>query len=357
MPQLILLPLLLLSLTTSAAPTRPPLLRILAYADLFAPDTLHQFSLTHQVRIQTILYNNDQEFEQLLIESDPPIDLAFPATPALMHYHITNNLYQPLPEHLQVLDEALEPPLRAPLAQIDPAHRYLIPYLYSFIGLLIDQQRLQQYLPADQPLDSWQLLFEPATLAALGECTVSVPNEPLLLLPQLLATLQQSSTAPLDRHQLEQISARLALLPTLQIIDYNQLYHQIWNQEPCIAMIEAQTQLSLNAELGRENRYTLVWPREGHIPLMLVAMAIPHNARQPALAQQLIAYLQQPEPLASIAAYQQLPSALHLLNQQLNHVLQEQIHPPLAQQFPLYRQRYSDQEYQIIDAWWSQISR
>jgi hypothetical protein len=67
--------------------------------------------------------------------------------------------------------------LKRTIARQDPGNRFAAAYLWGTAGIGINVAKTSRILP-DAPLNSWRLIYDPAILAKLGSCGVSIVDAP-----------------------------------------------------------------------------------------------------------------------------------------------------------------------------------
>ena len=81
-------------------------------------------------------------------------------------------MFQPLDKSRLVGLENLSEFVMSKVAAFDEGATYSIPYMWGTTGIGYVAEAVEEKLGADAPTDSWDLVFDPANAAKLGECGI-----------------------------------------------------------------------------------------------------------------------------------------------------------------------------------------
>jgi putrescine transport system substrate-binding protein len=273
----------MLCATSSYAQT----LRVYNWKDYIDPAVLAAFERDAGIKVDYQTYTTAQELDEAL-QVGSAFDLVAPS-----HFQLQRLIGE---GHLQVLDVGklrhygnLDPKLVASLAGFSGARRYVVPYLWSTVGLVIEREAVERALgEAAQP--SWSLLFDTQyaqRLQACGMGWLDAPEETF----SLWMNLQGKRLFEASPRRLADSGAQLARqAAALHVLDNEAYIEELSAGRLCVAMA-----WSGHALLAASRRSTLEYlvPEEGAL-LTIDSWAIPSDARQPELAYRFIDYMLEP---------------------------------------------------------------
>ncbi len=296
--------------TTSAAPAaaaapEEKILNVYNWSDYIAEDTIARFEAETGIDVSYDVYDTNEILEAKLMTGNSGYDLVFPSARPFAARHVKSGLYAPL-DKAQLTNYAnLDPAVLAGLADFDPGNAHVVPYLWGTTGIGYNVAKLRERLGADAPLDSWSLLFDPATAAKLADCGISVLDDEQDAFGAALIHLGRDPNA--NGGDENDAVAKLygAVRPHIRYFNSSKFIDDLANGEICIAMgysgdvVQARDRAE-EAANGVEIAYAI--PKEGAMRWIDTA-AIPADAPHSGNAQRLIDFLLRPEVGAGIANY------------------------------------------------------
>ncbi|HLS84068.1 MAG TPA: polyamine ABC transporter substrate-binding protein [Arenimonas sp.] len=275
------------------------------WSDYIAEDTLANFEQETGIRVVYDTYDSNEMMEAKLLAGASGYDVVFPSARPFAERHIQAGVYLPL-DKAQLPNLAnLDPGIVASLQDVDPGNAYTVPYFWGTTGLGINIGKVTEALGEDAALDSWSLLFDPATVGKLANCGVSVLDDEQ---EAFAAALIWKGMDPNGHDSGEsQVVAEVykAIKPHLRYFNSGRYMDDLANGDLCLAMgysgdIAMAADRSEEAGTGFEIQYVI--PKEGAVRWVDL-IAIPKDAPHPAEAHAFINYLLEPEVAASIADY------------------------------------------------------
>lgn len=262
-------------------------LRVYNWKDYIDPAVLAGFERDTGIRVDYQTFTTAQELDEAL-QAGAGFDLVAPS-----HFQLQRLIDE---GRLQVLDVGklrhygnLDPKLVASLAGFSGAGRYVVPYLWSTVGLVIERETVQRALAEAAP-PSWSLLFDTRyaqRLQACGMGWLDAPEETFSLWMNLQGKRLFEASPRRLAESGEQLAGQAAALRSLN----NETYiEELAAGRLCVAMA-----WSGHALLAASRRSTLEFlvPEEGAL-LTIDSWAIPIDAQQPELAYRFIDYMLEP---------------------------------------------------------------
>ncbi|MGE4063134.1 MAG: extracellular solute-binding protein [Rhodospirillaceae bacterium] len=194
----------------------------------------------------------------------------------------------------------LDPAITARAAAYDPENHFGVVAAWGTLGLAFDQAKIAARQPADAPLDTWSVLFNPDRLAKLSDCGVQVVDTPRGAFPIALRYLglPPESGAAEDTETAtrlwEGVRGSISKFASSDIVESLAL------GDVCLALAtsgDVYRARAMIAAAGRGPELRYVIPQEGTVAWFAL-FAIPKAAPNPDNARKLIDYLLRPEVAA-----------------------------------------------------------
>lgn len=262
-------------------------LRVYNWKDYIDPAVLAGFERDSGIRVDYQTYTTAQELDEAL-QAGSAFDLVVPS-----HFQLQRLIGE---GRLQALDLSklrhygnLDPKLVASLAGFSGAGRYVVPYLWSTVGLVVEREAVERALGEGAP-PSWSLLFDAQyapRLQACGMGWLDAPEETF----SLWMNLQGKRLFEASPRRLADSGAQLASqAAALHALNNEAYIEDLASGRLCVAM--AWSGHALLAASQRGSLEFLV-PEEGAL-MTIDSWAIPRDAQQPELAYRFIDYMLQP---------------------------------------------------------------
>jgi len=301
--------------------------------DYIGPTTLQDFKRDTGIAPVYDTFDSAEVLEGKLLTSRSGYDVVVASNFSLPTL-IKAGALAPLP-HAQMPDfKNMDADLLAKLAKNDPGNQYAVPYLWGTNGIGYNIDKVRAALGDKAPVDSWDLVFNEANLAKLGECGVAMLDSPAEMLPVALhyLGLPPNSTNPEDYKKAE--AKLLAVRPYVTYFHSSKYIADLANGDICVAigfsgdMFQAKARA---AEAGKGMNIAYSIPKEGGA-LWFDMLAIPKDAANVKEAHAFINYLLKPEVIAQVSDYvgyaNPNPGSDKLMDESIR--TDESVYPPQA---------------------------
>ncbi|WP_373507265.1 polyamine ABC transporter substrate-binding protein [Thiocapsa sp.] len=335
-------------------------LHLYNWSDYVAEDTLSGFEAEAGIRPRLDVYDSNEVLEAKLFAGQSGYDLVFPTARPFAARHLKAGLYLPLDKTKLTGLNRLDPATMSQLASIDPDNAHIVPYMWGTSGLGVNRDKVQAALGEAADLDTWALIFDPDTAAKLGDCGISLLDDPTEVFSAALAYLGKDPNS-LDKADLDAASALIkAIHPHVRYFHSSQYMSDLANGDLCVAMgysgdvFQAQSRAE---EAGKGVVIDYLLPREG-AAVWIDVMAIPKDAPNPDAAHAFIAYMLQPAAIAAVS------NAVYYANANLEAtaLLDEEvrddptIYPPAEVKARLFApSERSDREIRELNRLWTRL--
>ena len=292
----------LVLLSSSAWAAEEKVVNVYNWSDYVAPDTLEKFTKATGIKVNYDVYDGNEILSAKLQAGNSGYDVVFPSASPFLAQQIKAGIYQKLDRAKLKNYGNLDPQVMKTMAGVaDPGNLYAIPYQISATGIGYNIDKLAKTAPG-VALDSWSLLFDPANVAKLKGCGVSVLDTPTEVFPAALLYLGRDG-ASLATDDLKAAAAAVAKIrPSLKYFHSSKYIHDMANGDTCMAhgyigdLVQARNRAN---EAGKGVRIGIFIPKEGAV-VNIDTAAIPADAPHPDNAHAFIDFLLQPEIMAGI---------------------------------------------------------
>ena len=273
------------------------------WSDYVAEDTVANFQTRSGLRVNYDVYANNETLVEKLAVSPNAYDLVFPSARPFADVMVKKGQLLTLDKQKLPNLRHLDPGILAELAAIDPGNQHLVPYMWGTTGIGMNTEKVRAALGANAALDTWGLVFDPATASRLSTCGIGILDDNL----ETTSALQLWQGRSVNDRSPETDDANkrvlLAIRPHIRkITGSSELIKDLASGDLCLVLgfsgdvLQAKALAEENAK-GVEIRYVI--PREGAVRWIDV-MAIPKQARNVDNAHRFIDYLLDPKVIADI---------------------------------------------------------
>jgi len=289
----------------ASAKAEPKVLNVYNWSDYVAEDTIEQFQKATGIKVVYDVYDNNEMLEAKLVAGNSGYDVVFPSARPFAQRQIKQGAFAKLDKSLLPNLANISPVLMKGLTDVDPGNAHAIPYMWGTTGIGINIAKVKEALGEDAPLDSWELIFNPANAAKLAKCGISLLDDEQEAFGAGLLYLGRDPNA-YNGNDFEDVKKLLASVrPYVRYFNSSKYIDDLANGDLCVAMgysgdvFQARDRAD-EAENGVEIGYII--PKEGAVRWFDL-MAIPKDAPHPKNAHAFIDFLMKPEVIASITNY------------------------------------------------------
>ncbi|HSG90927.1 MAG TPA: polyamine ABC transporter substrate-binding protein [Pseudomonadales bacterium] len=271
--------------------------------DYITDAALEGFTEATGIEVVYDVYDSNEVMEAKLLTGNAGYDVVFPTARPFGTRQVAAGVHRRLDRSRLPHHDNLAPDILATLTDIDPGNAHLVPYMWGTTGIGYVEEAVRARLGDEVPLDSWDLIFDPAIAAKLEDCGIAVLDAPEESLPPALIWAGRNGDA-VDPDDLETaVDVYLGVRPYIRYFDSAQYISDLASGDICIAMGYSGDVLQA-ADRAREagNGVTVkyVIPREGAFT-WVDTMAIPKDAPHPLAAHAFIDWLLRAEVIAGIS--------------------------------------------------------
>jgi putrescine transport system substrate-binding protein len=279
------------------------------WSDYLAPTTLADFEKQTGIKVHAAYYDTNETLETKLLAGSSGFDVVLP-TASYFERQIKAGVYLPLDKSKLPNLKNMDPQLMAQVAKHDPDNAHGVIYLWGTNGIGYNEKMVKALMP-DAPLDSWRLVFDPATASKVAKCGISVLDSPAEMIRAVFNYLGKdpNSQDPKDLIQAEAVLAKIR--PFIRNINSSEYIEALANGDLCIAVgyngdVMQARDRARDANKGIDIKYAI--PKEGTI-LWFDMLAVPKDAPDPESAYAFINYIMTPQVTADISNFKRYANA------------------------------------------------
>jgi len=299
-----------LTLTTAAALALMGLaahaqeVRVYNWSDYIDESLLSKFEQETGIKLIYDVFDSNEVLETKLLAGGSGYDVVVPSGTFLQR-QIQAGAFQKLDKSKLPNLENMWDVIEARTAQYDPGNEYSINYMWGTTGIGANVGKVTEVLGADAPLDSLELVLNPANMEKLAACGVHFLDAPAEIIPMALKYIGEDPNSH-DPDVIAKAEAVLAAVrPHIQKFHSSEYINALANGDICVAVgwsgdiLQARDRAD-EADNGVEIVYNA--PTEG-AQMWFDQMAIPVDAPNPNAAHVFLNFIMDPENMAAASNY------------------------------------------------------
>ena len=290
-----------LAAVTLAAPVTAGELALYNWADYFGENTVSGYEAGTGTTVTLDYFDSNEVLETKMLAGGSGYDVVFPAASNAERQMQAGALHKIDVSRLENYAN-LRPEILASLDKVPGGRELGVPYTWGTIGLAYNPALVAEHL-GEMPVDSWDLLFDPAMAAKLKGCGVAVLDSPIEMVS---VALNYQGADPYSEDKAEIARAQQLLTDMAGNVSYfsnQKAATDLPAGNVCLAVMYsgdagiAQAR-AMDADNGVEILYVI--PKEGTL-MWIDLMSIPEDAANVDEAYQFIDYLLMPEVIAEVS--------------------------------------------------------
>ena len=270
-------------------------LNVYNWSDYAGPGVIEEFEKEYGIKVHYDVFDSNEVLETKMLAGATGYDIAVPSS-SFLERQIKAGVYQQLNKSLLTNLGNVDADMAARFALNDPGNLYSVNYLWGTTGIGYNVRQVRAVL-GDVPVNSFHLLFDPATVARFRDCGVTVLDAPEDVISTVLVFLGLDPNSE-RREDLAAAEKLLAgIRPYVRYIHSSRYIDDLANGEICLALGWSGDVGQARArahEAGAQVEVGFSIPIEGTI-MFFDMLAIPYDAKHPKNAHLFINYMLRPD--------------------------------------------------------------
>lgn len=297
-----LAPLAALALVATAAQAQE--VRVYNWSDYIDEALLDKFEAETGLDLIYDVFDSNEVLETKMLAGGSGYDVVVPSGTFLQR-QISAGAFQPLDFDKLPNAGNLWDVIKDRTAQYDPGNKYSINYMWGTTGIGANVGKVAEVLGDDAPLNSLELVFDPANMEKLASCGVQFLDAPVEMIPAALKYIGEDPDSKDPEVIAKAEEVLMAVRPYIQKFHSSEYINALANGDICVAfgwsgdILQARDR-AIEADNGVEIVYNA--PKEGAL-MWFDMMAIPADAPNPDGAHQFLNFIMDAQNMADASNY------------------------------------------------------
>lgn len=278
--------------------------RVYNWSDYIDEALLEKFEAETGIDLIYDVFDSNEVLETKMLAGGSGYDVVVPSG-IFLQRQITAGAFQKLDKSKLENSGNMWSVIEDRVSQYDPGNEHAINYMWGTTGIGANVGKVQEVLGADAPIDSLNLVFDPANMEKLASCGVHFLDAPAEMIPAALKFIGEDpdSKDPEVIAKAEPVLA--AVRPYIQKFNSSEYINALANGDICVAfgwsgdILQARDRAA-EAENGVEVVYNA--PTEGAL-MWFDNMAIPVDAPNPEGAHKFLNFIMDAQNMAAASNY------------------------------------------------------
>lgn len=278
--------------------------RVYNWSDYIDEELLTKFEEETGIKLIYDVFDSNEVLETKMLAGGSGYDVVVP-TADFLQRQIAAGAFQPLDYSKLPNSGNLWDVIKDRTEAYDPGGQYAINYMWGTTGIGVNVGKVTEILGEDAPINSLDLVFDPANMEKLSECGVYFLDAPTEIIPAALTYLGLDPNST-DKAEIERAGdVLLAVRPYVTKFHSSEYISALANGEICVAIgwsgdvLQARDRAD-EADNGVEVAYNA--PKEGAL-MWFDMMAIPTDAPNPEAAHTFLNFIMDAQNMAAASNY------------------------------------------------------
>ena len=292
------------SITGARAADDTKVLNIYNWSDYIAEDTIKNFEKETGIKVRYDNYDNNEILHAKLVAGKTGYDIVVPGS-SFAKTQIEGGLLQKLDRSKLTNWANLDKGLLEQLAKVDPGNEYLVDWLWGYVTVGINVDKVKKALGSmPMPDNAWSLLFDPQYVSKLKSCGVSVLDSASEVVPAALLYAGKPAYSKNPDDYAEAAKVLKAIRPFVTRFSSSGYIEEMASGSTCVVMgFSGDINIAKDRAAKAKSKTPIVIealvPKTG-ATLFFDTMAIPKDAKNVENAHLFINYILRPEVHASL---------------------------------------------------------
>ena len=277
--------------------------RVYNWSDYIDESLLEKFESETGIDLIYDVFDSNEVLETKMLAGSSGYDVVVP-TGSFLQRQIMAGAFQKLDKSKLPNLENMWDVIEERTAQYDPDNEYSVNYMWGTTGIGVNVAKVKEVLGEDAPIDSLDLIFDPANMEKLAACGVYFLDAPTEVIPAVLKYIGEDPDSK-DAEVIAKTEPVMAVRPYISKFHSSEYINALANGDICVAfgwsgdVLQARDRAA-EADNGVEVVYNA--PKEGAL-MWFDQMAIPVDAPNPDAAHTFLNFIMDPENMAAASNY------------------------------------------------------
>jgi putrescine transport system substrate-binding protein len=284
-------------------------LNVYNWSDYIDPALLEEFTKETGIKVVYDTFDNNEIVETKLTTGGSGYDIVAPSNQVVQRL-IAAGVLEPFDFAKIPNRKNLWPEIASRMETFDPGLKHSIPYMWGTIGIGYNEAMIKERL-GNAPVDSWSLVFDPATIAKVADCGVMMLDSGEEMFSIILNYMGKdpNSTNAQDYKEATDLMAKVR--PSVRKFHSSEYINALAGGDICVAVgysgdiFQAATRAE---EAGGKVSIGYSIPKEG-AQIWFDNFVIPNDAPNKEAAYKFIDFMYRPEVIARASNYVQYANA------------------------------------------------
>jgi len=271
------------------------------WADYIGETTIADFEAEYGIKVNYDVYDSTEIVEAKLLAGKTGYDVVVHAV-RYSERLFPIDVYQPLDRSKLTNWGNLDPWVMDVQARYDPGNKFGFNYMWGTTGIAYNVRMVRERMP-DAPVNSADMIFNPAVVSKFADCGVSILDEPTDVIPLAMVYLGHDANSMEEEHIAEVEAMLKSVRPYIRYFSSAKFINDLPNEEICVAMAwsgDYIQSMRRAREVGADIELAYSVPEEGTV-VWFDGIFIPADAPHPENAHLFLNYLLRPEVIAPIS--------------------------------------------------------
>jgi putrescine transport system substrate-binding protein len=282
---------------SAAAQGEPKVLNVLNWADYIGPDTIKQFEKETGIKVRYDTFDSNETLHARLVAGKTGYDVVVPSS----HFakkQIDAGLFLPLDRTQLPNWKNLDAGLLDKLAESDPGNKHLVTWLWSFVTVGINPDKVKAALGSTpMPANPLDLIFKPELASKVKSCGIHVLDSASEVIPVAMLYAGKDGYSSNAKDYEAAAAVLRAARPNVTRISSPGPINDLAQGSICVSLgyagdFNIARSRAAEGKTG-QNIQALIPPRGA--TLFFDTMAIPKDAKHPKNAHAFINFIMRPE--------------------------------------------------------------
>jgi len=292
-----------LALAGGAAAAQDKVVNVYNWSDYIDEEILAEFEAETGIKVVYDVFDSNDILETKLLAGASGYDVVVPSG-GFLQRQIQVGVFQKLDKSKLSNIGNMWDAIAKRTSLYDPGNEYSINYMWGTTGIGYNVDSVKARLGTDS-IDSWSVVFDPATLAKFADCGVHILDAADEMIPAALNYLGHDPNSK-DKALIEEAGALLeSIRPHVTSFNSSAYINALADGDACLAVGWSGDVLQARdraAEANNNVNVEYAIPREGAL-MWFDQMAIPADAPHPENALTFIDYIMRPDVMAKASNY------------------------------------------------------